>query len=203
MKLLSVAAILLLAGALQAGAQDATSTSPKQEGGGKGKEGNCGLLYGKDHSLTFCPASGWTLDNGIMNDQGIFAVFYPDGSSWERAKKSGTILYINVVARKAEDTAEKLMAGDADEARQSAPATVVVPGEPIKIGDAAAPVQQFAPGAFKRYEAVAYILEEKVLVMFVMSSKDEKIFRKDYPAFVALVQSYKFLSSNVQVQHHE
>jgi len=110
-------------------------------------------------------------------------------------------MYINVVSKAADDTAEKLMAGDAEEARQSAPATVVVQGEPIKIGDLSAPVQQFTPGAFKRYEAVAYILEEKVLVMFVLSSKDEKIFKKDYPAFVALVQSYRFLSSNVTVEH--
>jgi len=201
MKLLGVGAILLFA-ALQAGAQDAQPT-PKDANGAKGREGNCGLLYGKDHSLTFCAPGGWTLDNGIMNDQGIYAAFYPDGSNWERAKKSGTIMYINVVARAADSTVEKLIASDADEARQSAPATVVATGDPIKIGDLSAPVQRFAPGAFKRYEAVAYILEDKVLVMFVMSSKDEKTYKKDYPAFVALVQSYKFLTSNVHVQHHE
>lgn len=56
-------------------------------------------------------------------------------------------------------------------------------------------------GAFHRYEAVAYVGEEKVLVMFVISSKNEAIFKRDLPAFVKLVQSYGFLTSNVNVEH--
>lgn len=74
-------------------------------GGGKapaqdGKDNNCGMLYGKAHVLTFCAPSGWVLDNSIWNDQGIYAVFYPNGSTFESAKDSATIMYINVVERK-------------------------------------------------------------------------------------------------------
>jgi hypothetical protein len=200
MKILNVGTLLLLAAALQVGAQE-TTPSPKDGNGAKGKEGNCGLLYGKDHSLTFCAPEGWTLDNGILNDQGIYAVFYPDGSNWQDAKESGTIMYINVVGKAADSTVAKMMEADAEEAKRSAPATVVKQGEPIRIGDLSALVQRFAPGAFKRYEAVAYLGEEKVLVMFVISSKDGDIFKRDYTAFVRLVQSYKYLSSNVTIEH--
>lgn len=200
MKILSVATLLLLAAALQVGAQE-TLPSPKDENGAKGKDGNCGLLYGKDHSLTFCAPEGWTLNNGIMNDQGIYAVFYPDGSNWQVAKESGTIMYINVVGKTADSTVKAMMEADANDAKRNTPATVVKPGELIKIGDVSAPVMRFAPGGFDRYEAVAYIGEEKVLVMFIISSKNEEIFKKDYPAFVRLVQSYKFLSSNVTIEH--
>ena len=60
---------------------------------------NCGLLYGKNHSLLFCAPDGWHLDNGILNEEGIYAVFYPTGSSWDRARTTGTFMYINVISR--------------------------------------------------------------------------------------------------------
>jgi hypothetical protein len=200
MKILSVGMCFLLTAVLQVNAQVAP-LRPKAGGGKETKEGNCGLLYGKDHSLTFCAPDGWQLDNGILNDQGIFAVFYPVGSSWQEAKDSGTMMYINVVGKPTDSTVAQMMAADADDAKRSAPSTQVQPGEAIKIGELAAPILRFAPGAFNRYEAVAYLGEEKVLVMFVMSSKNEEFFKKDYPAFVRLVQSYKFLSSNVTIEH--
>jgi hypothetical protein len=198
MKALIVETLLLLAISVQASAQ---GSLPNAGGIKNTNTDNCGLLYGKNHSLTFCAPDGWVLDNGILNDQGIYAAFYPNGSTWQHAKDSGTIMYINVVGRAADSTVEKMMADDAEEARQSAPTTVVKQGESIKIGDLSAPTLRFAPGDFDRHEAVAYIGEEKVLVMFVISSKNEKIFKKDYSAFVQLVQSYKFLSSNVTVEH--
>ncbi len=200
MKILKVGTLLLLlATAMQAGAQ---ATAPGS-GGGKGtkpKNDNCGLLYGKDHALTFCAPKGWTLDNGIMNDQGIYAVFYPSGSNWQKAKDSGTFMYINVVGKSTDATIAKLMADDASSVKSSEPAAVIKQGEPIKIGDHTVPTLQFAPGGFDRYEEVAYVGEGKVLVMFVASSKSAEALNKDYPDFVRLVQSYKFLGSNVTIQ---
>jgi hypothetical protein len=192
--------ILLIATALLVNAQTASPTAPAS-GGGKGPKDNCGLLYGKDHSLTFCAADGWILDNTILNDQGIYAVFYPNGSTFNDAKGSGTFMYINVVGKDAGSTVAKMMEADADEAKHSSPSVVVKQGEPIKVADAIVPVLRFAPGAFDRYEAVAYVGEEKVLVMFVITSKNDETFSKDYAAFVRLVQSYKFLSSNVTIEH--
>lgn len=202
MKALSFALALMVCAAVQPRAQTAAPDTQKA-GGGKDPNDNCGLLYGKGHALTFCAADGWTLDNTVMNDQGIYAVFYPNGSNWNDAKESGTVMYINVVGRDAAEPVEKMMEDDADEAKRNAPATVVKQADPIKIGDIAVPVLRFAPGDYDRYEAVAYVGEEKVLVMFVMSSKNNETFKRDYPAFVKLVQSYKFLSSNVTIKHKE
>jgi hypothetical protein len=63
------------------------------------------------------------------------------------------------------------------------------------------PVQLFAPGGFNRYEASAYIDSPKVIIMFVMTSKNVDAFKRDYPAFVQFVQSYAFMSSNVTIQY--
>lgn len=200
MKILTVGAMLLFAVALQAGAQQAPPNS-NAAGGGKAPDGNCGLLYGKDHSLTFCAPDGWALDNGIMNDQGIYAVFYPAGSNFQDAKDSGTFMYFNVVGKAPDATVAKMMDDDAKQVKHDARAAVVVKADPIKIGDVSVPVLRFAPGAFDRYEAVAYIGQEKVLVMAIISSKNEALFKRDYPAFVQLIQSYKWLSSNVTIEH--
>ncbi len=200
MKSLTIGTLFLLAVVVQAVAQQ-PSSSPNEAGGGKSPEGNCGLLYGKEHALTFCAPNGWILDNGIMNDQGIYAVFYPTGSNFPEAKDSGTFMYFNVVGKAPDETVKKMMSDDATQVKHDAPTAVVVEADPIKVGDVSVPVLRFAPGAFDRYEAVAYIGEEKVLVMVVISSKNEALFKKDYPAFVSLVQSYKFLSSNVTFQH--
>ncbi len=200
MKILATGTLFLLAVALQAGSQQ-TSPGSNASGGGKAPNDNCGLLYGKDHALTFCAPDGWVLDNGIMNDQGIYAVFYPAGSNFQNAKDSGTFMYFNVEGKDPDATIPKMMADDAKQVQHDAPAAVVVQSDPIKVGDVSVPVLRFAPGAFDRYEAVAYIGEEKVLVMVVISSKNEDLAKKDYPAFMLLVQSYKWLSSNVTIQH--
>lgn len=194
-----IAGTLLLLAGLQAGAQQAPP-SPGADGGGKAPEGDCGILYGKDHALTFCPPDGWHLDTGIMNDQGIYAVFYPAGSNFLDAKNSGTFMYFNVVGKTPDETLTQMMADDTKQVKQDSPDAVVVEADPIKIGEASVPVLRFAPGAYDRYEAVAYIGEEKVFVMVVISSKNEAIFKKDYADFVKLVESYKFISSNVTIQ---
>jgi len=200
MKILAVGIMLLLAAALRAGAQQ-TPPSSNAAGGGKAPESNCGLLYGKEHALTFCGPDGWTLDNSILNDRGIYAVFYPTGSNFQDAKDFGTFMYFNVEGKPPDSTVEKMMDNDAAQVKHDAPAAVVAKADPIEVGAASVPVLHFSPGAFNRYEAVAYIGEEKVLVMVVISSKNEAAFKKDYPAFVRLVQSYKFLGSNVTIQH--
>lgn len=195
-----IAGTLLLLAALQVGAQQAPP-SPGADGGGKNTgDANCGILYGKDHALTFCAPDGWDLDNSIMNDQGIYAVFYPAGSNFLDAKNSGTFMYFNVVGKAPDETLTQMMADDTKQVKQDSPDAVVVEADPIKIGEVSVPVLRFGPGGYGRYEAVAYIAEEKVFVMVVISSKNEAIFKKDYADFVKLVQSYKFISSNVTIQ---
>lgn len=194
-------ALLLLLLLMPAVARAQTPATPPAGAGGKDtSNANCGLLYGKDHALTFCAPDGWVLDNTIMNDEGIYAVFYPQGSTWEQAKDQGTFMYIDVELRDPGSTVPGMMAADADQVRHSAPKSVIEAGQPISLAKTPVPVQRFLPGGFDRYEAVAYIGEEKVLVMFIVSSKSQQDLSRDYPAFVKLVQSYKFLGSNVTIQ---
>lgn len=40
-----------------------------------------GIIYGDDHAYSVTAPKGWVLDNQVWADQGVFAVFYPKGSS--------------------------------------------------------------------------------------------------------------------------
>ena len=129
-------------------------------------------------------------------------MLYPDGSSLDSAHESGTFMYINTFDKPDDKyTVAKSIAFDADDTKQKSQAAVVKVGVPIKLDDLALPVQLFAPGLHNRFEAVAYIDSSKVIITFVMSSINEDTFKRDYPAFVQFVQSYKFMSSNVTIQH--
>jgi hypothetical protein len=129
---------------------------------------------------------------------GLNAVVYSAASSWDSSRQSGTFMYYTTSQKKDESaTVSQLMITDAAEVKRNEQSAVVKKGEPIQIDGIGVPVQLFAPGGFKRFEAVAYIDSPNVIIMFIMSSKSEDIFKRDYESFVRLVRSYKFQGTEV------
>src|ERR1017187_9021755 len=57
---------------------------------------NSGLIYGKNHAYWLTAPKGWILDNKSGVSQGLFAVFYPQGSSWA---KSSVVMYTNTSSK--------------------------------------------------------------------------------------------------------
>lgn len=53
------------------------ASAPKQSD----DDGQSGIIYGEDHAYVLNAPKGWVLDNQVWADQGVFAVFYPKGSS--------------------------------------------------------------------------------------------------------------------------
>ncbi|MDR3675730.1 MAG: hypothetical protein P4N24_09585 [Acidobacteriota bacterium] len=176
----------------------------RQSGGGKSADDKpCGIVYGESHAFTICAPKGWELDNSILNDQGIYAAFYPTGTTWNRAKESRTVMYINTSGKgTGDDELAESMKGDVERTKKQAPMVKITEVARIKTPDGDARVQQFEHSMYDRFEAVAYLDSPKIIVLFVMTSKDGKSFERDFPAFQELVKSYKFLSSHVEVNSH-
>src|ERR1035441_8734317 len=150
----------------QLGAQNPALPNAKEIHDNSRDDAKCGIMYGKSHWFSFCAPDGWTLDNEVGKEMSIFAILYPNGSSWESARVSGTFMYVNTSAKKDDnDTVARFMASDADNVKKNAQSAVVKKGEPIKIGSLNAQVLLFAPGGYNRYEAVAYIDSPKVFIM--------------------------------------
>ena len=151
-----------------------------QSGAGKSVDDlRCGMIYGKAHVFTACAPEGWVLDNTILNDQGIYAVFYPEGSSWKEAKDKGSIMYLNTAAKgKQNANVAALMKTDAEDTIKSAPKARIREVESLKAGESVARVQEFEHGAYDRFEAVAYIDSPKIIVMMILTSKNAATFER-------------------------
>ena len=61
-----------------------------------------GILYGKNFVYSLNAPDGWVLDNSAGKSQGLQAVFYPKGESWDKAT---TVMYTNTASL--EDEAHK------------------------------------------------------------------------------------------------
>jgi hypothetical protein len=157
-----------------------------------------GIVYAKDHAFAIAAPPGWVLDTASGKSQGLYAVFYQNGSNWASAT---TIMYANS-ARKSEGqrSVEELMAYDLAQFRKQ-PANLEVT-EPARIPTrkGTSLVRRFTGDEHGNYEAVAYIDEKQTIIMLVMSSRSKKAFDDAYPSFEELVKSYEFLTSDVRMK---
>jgi hypothetical protein len=164
----------------------------------------CGMIYGKDHFLSICSPTGWTFDDSIMAKKGIYATFYRKQFTFNEAMDRHTIMYLNVVLKeKGQENASEMMKLDVEKTKRSSPNLVIqqvkpilIPGEKDKPA-IRVPVQTFLNDYQGGYESVAYIENDKTIVLIVISSVSEELLHQDYADFVKLVQSYRFIASNV------
>ena len=134
---------------------------------------NGGIVYGVDHVFTLRAPAGWVLDNSSGVAQGLHAVFYPKGGSWE---KSRVVMYANTV-HKEKPVAKSMRQLIADDVAEFAAHT-----KGIQITDEAAVethkkkaavVKRFVAADRNVFEMVAYIEETKVVVMLVISARSQ------------------------------
>ena len=59
------------------------------------EKSNSGIIDGKNHAFALTAPDGWVLDNKSGVKQGIYAVFYKKGGSWE---KSESVMYANTAS---------------------------------------------------------------------------------------------------------
>jgi hypothetical protein len=160
--------------------------------------GGSGIVYGKDHAFAIAAPDGWVLDNRAEQNNGLHAVFYPVGSSWA---KSAIVMYANTASKShGQETVDDLIAYDTGQFKTKSPKLSVVELKSIETKNGKAKVLKFSGDQFRNTEAVAYIDSPKAVVMLVLTSRDNAGFEKTYPAFVALVKSYGFLTSDVRIQ---
>jgi len=158
---------------------------------------NSGIIYGKNHAFGLTAPEGWILDNQSGVKYGIHAVFYRKGETWVNAE---TVMYANTASFEFNDvnTLEKLIEYDINNFKMNYRNVKSSKGKDINLkGGKIAKVRYFTGDKFGNFEAIAYIEEEKIGVMIVMSSKTKTGFDNSLTAFEKLVKSYFFISSKV------
>ena len=159
-------------------------------------DGGGGIVYGKDHAFGISAPKGWILDNSSGVSQGLHAVFYPKGGSWQ---ESPAVMYANTASRKSEgnETIEKLIAFDIGQFKSNNPDVKIADlGSFLTKDKKKAIVKTFA---YTQYEAVAYIEEETIIAMLVLTTRTEEQFKNSIPAFRELVSSYFFMTKDVRI----
>jgi len=176
---------------LQSAAQDGPSNKNADWGGG--------LIYGKDHAFTVAAPKEWILDNQSGVSQGLHAVFYPEGSNW---KDSIITMYINTVQMDENKSWSDFIESDIRSFKAKHADLIVQTGESLATTDdkKRADVRYFTGDQWNNHEAVAYIREQKVVVLIVLSSRNEKAYQTALPNFRELVRSYYFITEDVTIK---
>lgn len=159
--------------------------------------GGAGIVYGRDHAFAIQAPRGWTLDNVSGKAQGLHAVFYRNGESWQKA---GTVMYANTASKRVagQRTLEELMEFDLARFLEGAPKLRVTAPTELAAGTSKALIRRFEGDQHGNYEAVAYIDEKLTIVMLVLTSRTQKGFDEAYADFETLVKSYRFLSDEAR-----
>ena len=161
-----------------------------------------GIIYGKNYSFALTAPKGWVLDTTSGREQGLQAVFYPNGSSW---KNSAAVMYANVVEKTVAGTEslQSIIANDVADYKKQSPELKVTDADPIPTRanasskDKHATVKYFTGDRYGNSEAVAYVDEGTLIVMLVLNARSNKDFESSLPAFKEFVASYFFLGAKV------
>lgn len=155
------------------------------------QEGSAKIFFGEDYAYSLKTPEGWVLDQSGGINQDVHAVFYPQGSSWSEAT---TVMYTTAAYL------DGLKNKDLDDVIESNEDYFEERSQDIKIGEKdsieidnakkKARVVYFLNDSHGNYEAVAYIEEEKVVVMIVLSSQTPQGFYMSLNRFEEVVKSY-------------
>jgi hypothetical protein len=171
--------------------------------GSKEGEQYGGIIYGKNHSFMLTAPEGWIIDNKSGIPNGLHAVFYPKGSSWSKAT---AMMYANTASKKVagNETIGKVIEYDISQFKKKSPDLAVKDAEPLPISKGKkAIIKYFSGDNFNNHEAIAYIDENKVVVIIVLSSRSKEEFENSLPAFKELLNSYQFLTEDVRIENKE
>ncbi|HEX7518427.1 MAG TPA: DnaJ domain-containing protein [Chthoniobacterales bacterium] len=152
-----------------------------------------GIVYGADYAFGFNAPKGWMLDNESGLKQGVHAVFYPKGSTWENS--------VVVAYASARPKTDKIVT--ADDAAKFVVEEFHANGSPNYQGKRIKTVKSdsgpeaviyyFSGDQWGNSEAVAYYVETKTINFVTLTSRDSKAFENALPAFEQLAASYTFM----------
>jgi hypothetical protein len=156
------------------------------------------VLYGDDHAFGIVVPAGWTVDDTSGINSRIRVVLYPKGQKWASAP---SVMYVNPIhqASGVRRTLRQVIDQDVAEFRKKSPRGRVIVQPGLKTGlSQVAEVRYFSPTGGDPLEAVAYVAEEKLVMLIVLASRDAAGFQRHLPAFESLVSGYQFVAGDIR-----
>ena len=160
------------------------------------------FLYGDDHVFAIIPPAGWVVDDTSGLGARIRTVLYPRGQKFATAR---AFMYVNPIHldQRAPRTLEQVIDGDVAGFVKhypkgkvtSAPPTMTDKGRPAEV-------RLFAKDGGSPDEAVSYVMENGLVMLLVLGSRDTKSFERALPAYRELVKGYTFVAADVKTPTH-
>ncbi|MGH9504657.1 MAG: hypothetical protein ACRD20_17525 [Terriglobales bacterium] len=179
MSLAIVVASLLLSPAVS------QQKKPKPVTNGKN---NLVILQSEGGSFSIEGPKGWIADRKVGRRLGVCCVYYAKGSY----ATAETILYPNIVTKApGRATVQALMDSDLAAFRKNNPGMTYVDGD-IPFNKRTAKLRYFHGVNQGSSEAVAYIDEDKIVALVVISSKTEKTLVDALPLLLEVLETYTY-----------
>jgi hypothetical protein len=154
------------------------------------------ILYSEGGSFLIEGPKGWIADRKVGRRLGVCCVYYHKGS-WDTAE---TVMYPNIVTKGADqETLKELMDSDLAKFREDnpGPGMSYVEGADIPLKhDRTAKLRYFYDVNEGSSEAVAYIEEEKIIALVVVSSKTEWGLNDAMPLLRKVLETYTYMNVN-------
>jgi hypothetical protein len=156
-----------------------------------------GIIYGDNHAYSLTAPDGWILDNKSGVSQGLYAVFYKKGLSWQTAE---TVMYTNTASleESPHKSIDELMKYDLDNFKKQYNDLEIREGSDINLNNnKTAKVKYLSGKSYGNFEAIAYIDANKNGILIIMSSRTKEGFDASLAAFESLVKSYFYIADKV------
>lgn len=150
------------------------------------------IVYSQGGAFMVDGPRGWTIDRENGQQHGLCCVYYPKGSTWDDAE---TVMYPNIATKRpGQETLEKFMAADLKDFRDHNPEMKFENAEDVPLKNKrVAKVRLFYNVNQGSFEAVAYVDEEKIIALVVLSSKTKKGLNNSIPQLRSVLQSYSYM----------
>ena len=181
--------LVLIASAAFALLATAQKNSEKQP---KSNDGPGVIVYSEGGAFMIQGPNGWIADSETGQRLGICCVFYPKGSTWDNAE---TVIYPNIATKRdKQKTLKEFMDNDLSDFRQNNPSMKYDDGPGIALKDNRVAKVRFFYGVNKgSSEAIAYIDEEKVIALVVVSSRTQTALNGAMPLLREMLQTYSHM----------
>lgn len=158
---------------------------------------NCAILYYGDKAITLKAPNGWVLDCESGSENGINAVFYKSGKTWENAK---TVMYINFAPLDIEKqrNMKDLISYDMAQFKENYEGIKINTKEKIELEKFNGIIKYFGGGTYEGFEYLAYLDLKKFAIMTVISSRSKSDLDTNYADFMSLLKSMQVINIEFQ-----
>jgi len=155
-----------------------------------------GIVYSNELGIGLGAPKNWTFDSASGQSQGLYAVMYPDGSTWSN---SAQVIYVNFATLAPSQTIDSFIQSDINKFKEESPSLLVKKDDDITIkSKEKAIVRIFSGDKWGNHEAIAYLKSGQNIAMYVLSCKNLSDFKISYPIFRTVVSESFSVIVNVK-----